>query len=113
MAHKARDQGGWKKSVEKAAVKNEVPTQAEKRKRQEVSKRFPDDEAGQDQKEEISCYCPVKEDLARMVFVYQGIGFGKAEEIFENRQQYLPLCPIDSYRIWTVGDKTFIDEMRG
>jgi len=70
VAHQARYQGGGEKSVEKTTVKNEVPTQAEKRKRQKVSKRFPDDEAGQDQKKEISCYCPMKEDLALEVFVY-------------------------------------------
>lgn len=84
MADEAGHQGGREKAVEKAAVKNEIPAQAEKGKGKEVPERFPDHKSGQDQAKEIPGHGPMKEDLARVVFVSQRIKFRKAEEVFED-----------------------------
>lgn len=61
--------------MKKAAVENEIPAQPEKERGKEVSEGFPDHESAQDQKEEISGYHPMKEDLTRMVLGCQRIRF--------------------------------------
>ena len=53
MADKAGHQGGREKTVEKAAVKNEIPAQSKKRKRQKAPEGLPDHKTAQDEQKEV------------------------------------------------------------
>ena len=82
MADEAGNKGGWKKSMKKTTVKDEIPAQAQKGKGKEIPERFPNYKSGDRQKEKVPCYRPMEEDLAWMVFGWVGVEFGKTKEIF-------------------------------
>jgi hypothetical protein len=68
VSEEAGNQSGREEAMKEAAIKDEVPTQAQKGEGKEAPERLPDDESSQGQEEEVSRDQPMKKDLAWMVF---------------------------------------------
>lgn len=71
--------------MEKPAIKNKIPTQAEKGKGKEIPEGLPDHKSGQDEKKDVPNDNPMEEYLAWVIFTSKGIRLGKAEEAFQDR----------------------------
>ena len=112
MADEAGHKDGGKKTMEEAAVKNEIPAQAEKGEGEEVAERLPDYRSGQDEGQEVSGHRPVEKDLPGVVLGSKGVELGKPKEVFKDGRNFLRLLPVDGHWIGGPGDKTFVDDMK-